>query len=367
MLLFAIATYWSNEVEYGVQIMETTVIPSARALGMHHDACATQYGRGDPVLEESWRRTWWQLYQTHASMSASAHALPTQLSGLQMTVRLPSEEDAYDSGEIPQPRTLAEYDMREFLPSDDPGFSSFAQNIGVLRTMDLVITENAPIQLHRTEICAQMDVGLSAWQALLPPAKRRLVTSSGDLDGHLFAAHMTIIAYIVDFHRSLSDLSYSSIESVARCTPPAPPLKPRPAEVEDTKFHTTKALAAIRRMGDLLPLPSSLHTITPFFVCIIATVTIAHLSACRYLFRDRSLQLERERVRLSMGALRMLGEHWPLGKRTYDEMGVIAREILCLTDKDCSVTQERFESSPGNLTPLELDMFIDTEISFFDL
>jgi hypothetical protein len=84
--------------------------------------------------------------------------------------------------------------MREFLPNDDPGFSSFAQNIGVLRTMDLVITENAPILLHRTEICAQMDVGLSAWQALLPPAKRRLVTPSGDLDRHLFAAHMTIIA-----------------------------------------------------------------------------------------------------------------------------------------------------------------------------
>lgn len=153
---------------------------------------------------------------------------------------------------------------------------------------------------------------------------------------------------------------------MARCTPPAPPFRLRPGEAEDTKFHTSKALAAIRRIGDLLPLPQNLHMMTPFFVCIIATVTIAHLSACRYLFRDRNLQLERERVRLNMGALRMLGEHWPLGKRTYDEMGVIAREILCLTDKDCSLAQEEFQNSPKGLSPLRLDMFIDTEVSFFD-
>ena len=49
-------------------------------------------------VEESWRRTWWLLYHTHASMSASAHALPTQLSGITMTVRLPSEEDQYEAG-----------------------------------------------------------------------------------------------------------------------------------------------------------------------------------------------------------------------------------------------------------------------------
>lgn len=97
MILFSIATYWSDEVEYGLEIAED-IIPSAIGLQMHHDGCATQYGKGDPVLEESWRRTWWQLYQTHAHMAASAHAIPTALSGLYMSVRLPSEEDAYESG-----------------------------------------------------------------------------------------------------------------------------------------------------------------------------------------------------------------------------------------------------------------------------
>ncbi|KAH8176625.1 fungal zn(2)-Cys(6) binuclear cluster domain-containing protein [Sarocladium implicatum] len=366
MLLYAIATYWSDNVEYGLELTDA-IIPSALALQMHHDSYATQYGQGDALLEESWRRTWWLLYHTHASMSATAHALPTQLSGLQMTVRLPSEEDRYEAGDIPEPRTLAEYDMREFLPADDPGFSSYAQVIGVLRAIDLVITEHAPINENRAEICAQIDVGISAWQSLLPPAKRRLLLDGQGLDIHLFAAQMTITVYVVDFHRSLSDLSYSSIESVARCTPPAPPLRIRPGEAQDTQFHTSKALVAIRRLGDLLPLPPSLHTITPFFICVIATITIAHLSACRYLFRDKVLQLERERVRLNMGALRMLGEHWPLGKRTYDEMGIIAREILCLSDKDCSAAQEELQSSLKDLSPLPMDLFLDNDFSLFDL
>lgn len=86
--------------------------------------------------------------------------------------------------------------MREFLPCDDPGFSSYAHKIGVLRTMDLVITENVPLDLNRAEICAQIDIGLSAWQSLLPPVKRRLLLNGDGLDTHLFAAHMMINAYV---------------------------------------------------------------------------------------------------------------------------------------------------------------------------
>ena len=80
-----------------------------------------------------------------------------------------------------------------------------------------------------------------------------------------------------------------------------------------------------------------------------------------------SAVLERERVRLNMGALRMLGEHWPLGKRTYDEMGIIAREILCLSDKDCLAAQEELQSSLKDLSPLPMDLFLDNDFSLFDL
>ena len=38
-----------------------------------------------------------------------------------------------------------------------------------------------------------------------------------------------------------------------------------------------------------------------------------------------------------MGVLRVLGDVWPLGERTYREMGTIAKELLYLGDKDGSM------------------------------
>lgn len=66
---------------------------------------------------------------------------------------------------------------------------------------------------------------------------------------------------------------------------------------------------------------------------MISNTTIAYLAACRYVLRDQALKLAREKIRLNMGVLKTLGEYWPLAKRTYREVGIIAREILCLEDQ----------------------------------
>lgn len=136
-------------------------------------------------------------------------------------------------------------------------------------------------------------------------------------------------------------------------------------------MHTSKAIIAIRRMSDLIHLPANIVKCSPFTICMIANTMVAHLSACRYIFRDRTLQLERERVRSSMGALRALGEYWPLGKRTYHEMGIIAREILALTDQDIPrprplarpETSPRAPSPPQDIPP---DLTLDPDLGWFD-
>jgi hypothetical protein len=106
------------------------------------------------------------------------------------------------------------------------------------------------------------------------------------------------------------------------------------AKTIEAHIHTSKVLLAIEKLCGLLTLPTRLITHTPFIICMIANTTIAHLSACRYLFRGRTLQMAREKIRLCMGVLKTLSEHWPLGKRTYREIGIIAREILSLADRD---------------------------------
>ena len=138
-------------------------------------------------------------------------------------------------------------------------------------------------------------------------------------------------AYTIEMHRPLSTLAYSPIESVARCAPLAPSDRLRCPNRAESELHTVKCLSAIHTLDQLLTLPTDLNTHSPFLICMIANATIAHLSACRFLHQGEKLATSREKIRLTMGTLKRLGEYWPLGKRTYHELGIIAREILCLT------------------------------------
>lgn len=107
-------------------------------------------------------------------------------------------------------------------------------------------------------------------------------------------------------------------------------------------------LRAIDQFDDLLTLPTNITTHTPFIICMISNLVIAHLAACRFHYSGQPLKLARERVRLSMGALKVLGEYWPMGQRTYKEVGIIAREILGLKQ----VTQVKpVVESPGYVPP----------------
>lgn len=98
--------------------------------------------------------------------------------------------------------------------------------------------------------------------------------------------------------------------------------------------HTIKCLKAIETLNKLMTLPANIATHTPFVICMIANATIAHISACRYIYQGLQLKLGREKIRLSMGTLKTLSEYWPQGKRIYQEVGIIAREILCLRDQN---------------------------------
>lgn len=96
------------------------------------------------------------------------------------------------SQQIPPSRTLDDYDIREFSPDDDPGFSSFAHVVGLARNLDLVISRNTPVDQNIPAICAQLDICLSAWSTLLPESKRSIIGPNREIDVTLFRANMII-------------------------------------------------------------------------------------------------------------------------------------------------------------------------------
>ncbi|KAF2110455.1 hypothetical protein BDV96DRAFT_202238 [Lophiotrema nucula] len=336
LTLHAIAVYWCDEPERARELLDEA-IRGASDLGMHKAEFAVQHGLGDPMLEESWRRTWWQLYVTDAHIAGSTHSYPTKTVALKITADLPCEEAFYESGNIPSPTPLRAYDIREF---SDVDFSSFAQLIGFTRGINKALVNARYGDIENAKlVCANADVMMTAWCSLLPKSKRTLLRGDGSLDELLFKANMLMLTYMVDLHRQLSTLKYLPIESVSKCAPPPPPDSNQSIK-DDAPLHTAKVLFATEKLNGLLTLPTRFSTHTPFIICMLSNMTIAHLSACRHVFREPRLSLEREKIRLNMGVLKMMGEFWPSGAREYRKMGIIAREVLSLQDEDIQVPQE---------------------------
>lgn len=100
LLLHAIAVYWSGEPRRGRDLLNEAIC-GALMLGMQRMDFASRYGQGDPVLQESWRRTWWMIYIVDTHIAGSTHSFPTQSGAVEITTGLPCEEHNYDSGVSP--------------------------------------------------------------------------------------------------------------------------------------------------------------------------------------------------------------------------------------------------------------------------
>ena len=209
LILYAIAAYWCDEVERGLRLLDDA-ISRAVNLGMNLRVFAAKYGGGDPILEESWRRTWWLIYITDAHTSGSTHVYPFRTTSITTSVELPCEEESYASGvclclpehvynfvnfrvekSIPQPRTLCEYEMREFAEDDGREFSSFAELVGLVRSLSTVFSRGRrPDSDSASTIAADFDASMMGWRSLLVQSERRILQIDGTIDEHLFRATM---------------------------------------------------------------------------------------------------------------------------------------------------------------------------------
>jgi hypothetical protein len=99
LVLYSTAVYWCNDIQRAQELLDTAT-SKALALGMNTQRFATDYSGGDPVLAESWRRTWWQLYLTDGHMAATNHSMTfrTSQKTVSTTVELPCDEEEYNAG-----------------------------------------------------------------------------------------------------------------------------------------------------------------------------------------------------------------------------------------------------------------------------
>jgi hypothetical protein len=97
MLLLAIGMHANNDLKASMKFLRTAS-NLALELGMHRKKFATDHGEGVPILEESWRRTWWELYALDGMLAGVCPVHEFDLYNIESDVSLPCEESEYYTG-----------------------------------------------------------------------------------------------------------------------------------------------------------------------------------------------------------------------------------------------------------------------------
>lgn len=97
MLILIICLDGSCQRERAVQVLGD-LRRITLELGLHHKSYALANGNGDPVLEECWRRTWWEVYVLDGLVAGAHQTGNFPLSNVDTDVDLPCEEHRYISG-----------------------------------------------------------------------------------------------------------------------------------------------------------------------------------------------------------------------------------------------------------------------------
>lgn len=105
LLLFAISLHARDEQKLAKEIMDST-IDMALELGMHRKEFCIEHGEGCRSLQESWRRTWWELYAMDGMLAALHQLNSFKLFKIETNVPLPCEEAVFEAADVRTPSGL---------------------------------------------------------------------------------------------------------------------------------------------------------------------------------------------------------------------------------------------------------------------
>ncbi|TVY28318.1 hypothetical protein LHYA1_G003698 [Lachnellula hyalina] len=307
LLLIAIVFHCDDEMDRAREVLDRAIY---LALELRMNSREFANIERDPVLAESWRRTYWGLFVTD-SMIAGITRAPSFM------------PPAYV---IPRARTFAEYDDRDF-EDETPIFSSFTYLVDLCRIFGSLLNLDQLSMKDRELAVANADAMLVNWKLHLPPEKRGVIDKDEQVDELLFQAQGLLQVLLIFIHRPLSRLAHSPIEKISRCAPPPSSLT-SPPNPRTLWLHTRKTILAAETAIDLLALPCPLLNHTPLSACSFTLTTLACLSACCYVLEGQEWLRMRDRVRLGLGGLKAFGEVWGTSRRTEGETKRIARAVF---------------------------------------
>ncbi|RAH62320.1 C6 transcription factor [Aspergillus piperis CBS 112811] len=357
LLLLAILEHSYGHEETARKLLKEA-IQLACHLNMTSPSFARSHSRASPILEESWRRTYWELVVVEGLISAfgGGPILPSY-KWINDEMQLPCDEKAYNFEQLKHPKpsatlsTLPNFDLHHISP--------FTHRI--LATQDL----RAVLQVTQS-LDPDTELQTETLDARLATSLMRLPSSlpehdTATVDEMVFQTLMITYLSLIYLHHPHSTIrlssyhpttttstlaSSSSTTSSSSCTR-LRTLQSLPLSTTTTHIphhdspasntHSQKLLRAADLLSNLATLPSTVLSRTPFFTCGLAIAAVVHVAALaggppsslaikhedeKGVGREQSLKA---RIELGVGALQVLGRAWTLARRVRGEMVEVYR------------------------------------------
>ncbi|KAL4820613.1 hypothetical protein BDW67DRAFT_172776 [Aspergillus spinulosporus] len=328
LLLLAITDHSLCHEQSAHRLIQTAV-NLALETGMNRRRFASEHSYGHSVLEESWRRTYWELYVVDGLLAAMREQSSFRLYHQPVNVQLPCDEKMYKGDE-----TLESLQNNWSLGQD---FSTFAYRISAMQKLGAVLGLNRSLEDGVESHIETIDAHLASSLMVLPPLHGEGYDSSYQ-DEMIFQAQMILYLALIYLHHPRSGMRFASFHA----NPPTTCTRLQLPETSTTQsycdselrpsqsldLHSHKLLRAADLLSGLATLPSPIHRRTPFFTCALAMCIIVHTAALLLVVGSEKQEAIKARIQLSIGGLNVLGRTWPLSNSVRQQMLDMYQEVV---------------------------------------
>ncbi|KAK8072408.1 hypothetical protein PG996_005756 [Apiospora saccharicola] len=307
LLIMSLAAFGNTTSKYYSGWLHRANI-MVQELEMHYKAFAAT--ASVPVVAESYRRTYWGLYWLNSAMRPPGN------------VDLPCEEWEYESGNIPHPVSLAQYDVALGRAE----FSSLAYLVDLCRIIATYVLKyhNAPEDLEKT-LFERADSLICDWLLKIPAWKLNLVNSEGSVDVALQQTIGLAHSARLKIRENVARDNLSLKESCSLGPSAGPSVGAQ--KVKCFGWHAINT--EIQTANDILALfhkPLDLKNLSPLLVSAIRCMALVYLDAC--VFQGLDTPVYREKLTMLTRILAVHAQIWEVSRSFNEELRDVVAEYL---------------------------------------
>ncbi|KAK7402790.1 hypothetical protein QQX98_011446 [Neonectria punicea] len=316
LLCLSIATYGEGYANLPGDFFQRA-LEMALDLGLHNKSFADS--EANPILAESYRRTYWALYLHGSLRTVRDHLGHFQLYYTPTTTDLPCEEWEYQAGCIPTPESVEEF----YQITSARNHSSWAFLVDLVRISGEYVLPllNAGSQAE-AEAVDSADYRIVSWLLKLPQWKKELVDPDGVVDLILYhaigIAHGLRIRIQLQLHGAGVQFRVPSLVRDGPIFRPSSLLPSNVTTISHAWLYGPTALQGSLALVGLFKSHLPPEKFSPSCTLGLERAVMPLLDT--YLFGETRTPFLKDRIMLLADVLGKAGEFWPIAKSASEDI-----------------------------------------------